>query len=52
MKRPFNFVGLFGVLNQGMAIITAVHVIIGILGYRQFGDETLANITLNLPDDE
>ncbi|XP_055307766.1 proton-coupled amino acid transporter-like protein pathetic, partial [Sitodiplosis mosellana] len=52
MKKPQNFVGIFGVLNQGMAIVTAVFVILGFFGYWCFGNASEDNIVLNLPVDE
>lgn len=52
MKTPPHFIGVFGVLSQGMTLITTVYVIIGFLGYWHFGDDTYRNITLNLPVDE
>lgn len=52
MKNPQNFVGIFGILNQGMAIVTAVFAFLGFLGYWCFGNDSEDNIVLNLPVDE
>lgn len=49
MKTPQNYVGVFGVLNQGMTFVTCAYVIIGFLGYWSFGYGTNENITINLP---
>jgi len=52
MKNPRHFLGLGGVLNQGMAGVTMVYILLGFLGYLKYGDETKGSITLNLPTDE
>lgn len=52
MEKPQRFVGLCGVLNQGMSGVTLMYVAIGFLGYLKYGDDTKANITLNLPEHE
>lgn len=52
MEKPQRFIGLCGILNQGMAGVTLSYILIGFLGYLKFGDATLANVTLNLPKDE
>ncbi|KAE8742427.1 hypothetical protein FOCC_FOCC012038 [Frankliniella occidentalis] len=52
MKTPKNFLGLGGVLNQGMAGVTLIYILLGFLGYMAFGEETKAVITLNLPESE
>lgn len=49
MKTPQNFVGIFGVLNKGMAMVTTIYILIGFLGYWCFGNGTFENITMNLP---
>lgn len=51
-QNPQNFVGTFGVLNQGMAYVTAIFVSLGFMGYWCFGDATADNVILNLPMDE
>lgn len=33
MMTPENFIGPFGVLNQGMSFVTVMYMILGILGY-------------------
>lgn len=52
MKTPQNFVGLCGVLNQGMSGVTLIYILLGFMGYVAYGDETMGAITLNLPTDE
>lgn len=51
MKTPKHFIGFFGVLSQGMTIVTILYIIFGILGYWCYGMDTDENITLNLPVD-
>lgn len=52
MKTPKNFLGLGGVLNQGMAGVTLIYILLGFLGYMAYGDGTADVITLNLPQAE
>lgn len=52
MKNPTHFLGLGGVLNQGMAGVTLVYIFLGFLGYLKYGNDTLGSITLNLPQEE
>jgi proton-coupled amino acid transporter len=52
MKTPRHFLGLGGVLNQGMAGVTLIYILLGFLGYLKYGDTTQGSITLNLPTDE
>lgn len=52
MKTPQNFIGLCGVLNQGMAGVTLVYILLGFLGYVRYGDAAQGSITLNLPVEE
>lgn len=52
MKTPQNFIGICGVLNQGMAGVTMVYILLGYLGYWKYGSEALGSITLNLPIEE
>lgn len=49
MKTPENFLGICGVLSQGMSMVTILYIIFGILGYWCYGMATDENITLNLP---
>ncbi|RZC37658.1 proton-coupled amino acid transporter 4 [Asbolus verrucosus] len=49
MSTPKNFVGLCGVLNQGMSFVTLVYIILGFFGYLKYGDATEESITYNLP---
>lgn len=52
MKTPKNFLGLFGILNVGMSCVTIIYIFLGFLGYLKYGEETQANITLNLPTED
>lgn len=49
MKTPQHFIGICGVLNQGMSGVTLVYILLGFLGYVKYGDKALGSITLNLP---
>ncbi|XP_075229259.1 solute carrier family 36 member pathetic [Lycorma delicatula] len=50
MKTPQHFIGICGVLNQGMGGVTLIYILLGFLGYLKYGDLTKDSITLNLPD--
>lgn len=52
MKTPQHFIGICGVLNQGMGGVTLVYIMLGFLGYLKYGDITKGSITLNLPTEE
>ncbi|KAL9905332.1 proton-coupled amino acid transporter-like protein pathetic isoform X1 [Glossina fuscipes] len=49
MKNPQHFLGICGVLSQGMSGVTLIYMFLGFLGYLRYGDETAESITLNLP---
>ena len=49
MKTPKSFVGICGVLSQGMSGVTMIYILLGFLGFLRFGNETADSITLNLP---
>lgn len=51
MKTPKDFVGKFGVLNQGMCTIIILYVGMGLFGYMRYGDASAGSITLNLPSE-
>ncbi|KAI5734855.1 hypothetical protein M8J77_011261 [Diaphorina citri] len=52
MQTPNHFVGLCGVLNQGMGGVTMIYILLGFLGYLKYGELTEDNITYNLPQHE
>jgi proton-coupled amino acid transporter len=52
MRTPKHFIGLCGVLNQGMSGVTLVYIFLGFVGYVKYGDAALGSITLNLPIEE
>jgi proton-coupled amino acid transporter len=52
MKTPQHFIGLCGVLNQGMSGVTLVYILLGFMGFVKYGDEAQGSITLNLPIEE
>lgn len=52
MKTPQSFVGLCGVLNQGMSGVTLVYILIGFFGYLKFGSEVQGSVTLDLTPGE
>lgn len=49
MKTPKHFIGICGVLNQGMSGVTLVYILLGFLGYVKYGEDAQGSITLNLP---
>lgn len=49
MRTPQNFIGICGVLNQGMGGVTLVYILLGFFGYVKYGTEAEGSITLNLP---
>lgn len=49
MGTPQKFVGLCGVLNQGMSGVTLVYILIGFFGYLRYGEHVEGSVTLNLP---
>lgn len=51
MKKPKHFLGCPGVLTIAMTIVVSLFCGLGLIGYVKYGDETEANITLNLPGD-
>lgn len=52
METPQSFLGICGVLNQGMSGVTLLYIFLGFLGYLKYGEETLGAITLNLEKSE
>lgn len=52
MKTPRHFLGICGVLSQGMSGVTLIYMFLGFLGYLRYGNATEESITLNLPVDE
>ncbi|XKL59593.1 hypothetical protein PGB90_000609 [Kerria lacca] len=52
MKNPNHFLGICGVLNRGMSIVSMVYILIGFIGYVRYGDKVAENITANLPSDQ
>jgi len=52
MKTPQNFIGICGVLNQGMSGVTLIYIMLGFLGFVKYGDEAQGSVTLNLPVEE
>lgn len=51
MKTPQNFIGIFGVLNKGMFVVTLIYALLGFMGYCAFIDTTKDTITLNLGEE-
>ncbi|KAL5291971.1 path family protein [Megaselia abdita] len=52
MKTPKSFLGICGVLTQGMSGVTMIYMLLGFMGFLKFGDGTAESITLNLPVEE
>ncbi|XP_063220788.1 proton-coupled amino acid transporter-like protein CG1139 [Bacillus rossius redtenbacheri] len=51
MKRPQDYGGLFGVLNQGLVFIVLMYLVMGLMGYVAYGSGVKGSITLNLPNE-
>ena len=49
MKNPQQFGKSAGVLNVGMVLVTICYLVIGEIGYWQYGEETEGSLTVNLP---
>ncbi|XP_017491141.1 PREDICTED: vacuolar amino acid transporter 4-like, partial [Rhagoletis zephyria] len=49
MEKPRHFLGICGVLSQGMSGVTLIYMALGFLGYLRYGTSTEESITLNLP---
>ncbi|KAI6174660.1 Aa-trans domain-containing protein [Aphelenchoides bicaudatus] len=49
LKHPKKMVGPFGVLSQGMSLVTVVYAACGFFGYITYGNKVQGSITLNLP---
>ena len=49
MENPRHFLGICGVLSQGMSGVTLIYMFLGFLGYLRYGNDTAESITLNLP---
>lgn len=52
MKTPQSFLGICGVLSQGMSGVTLIYMLLGFLGYLHYGEGTQESIALNLPIEE
>lgn len=50
IKNPKQMLGPFGVLSQGMFIVTIVYASCGFFGYITYGSKVEGSITLNLPN--
>lgn len=51
MKHPKHFLRPFGVMQSAFGCLTILYAITGFFGYAQYGSDTKASITLNLPSD-
>nr|XP_029724243.1 proton-coupled amino acid transporter-like protein CG1139 [Aedes albopictus] len=51
MKHPKYFLRPFGVMQSAFGCLTVLYAITGFFGYAQYGEDTKASITLNLPSD-
>lgn len=49
MEDPKDFSKPLGVLNVGMCVVSSIYIVVGTIGYWQYGEETEASLTLNLP---
>jgi proton-coupled amino acid transporter len=52
MKDPRNFSRPLGVLNVGMVFVSSIYIIVGLIGYWKYGEETQGSLTLNLPTED
>lgn len=52
MKDPESFSRPLGVLNVGMVLVSSIYILVGLIGFWQYGEETEASLTLNLPVNE
>ncbi|XP_014243772.1 proton-coupled amino acid transporter-like protein CG1139 [Cimex lectularius] len=52
MKNPKAFGGYFGVLNQGMGLVTFMYMFVGFVGYVKYGDKARGSVSLNIPNNE
>lgn len=52
MRDPRKMGGWTGLMTLAMSCIVFLFACMGFLGYLRFGDETAANIALNLPTEE
>lgn len=52
MKNPTHFLGLCGVLNRGMSVVSMVYILVGFIGFLKYGDNVADNITASLPPHE
>lgn len=47
MATPNEFLGVNGVLNTGMVLMTCAYISSGFFGFLKYGEETAATILLN-----
>lgn len=52
MEDPKDFARPLGVLNVGMCLVSSIYVLVGTIGYWQYGEITEASLTLNLPTEQ
>ncbi len=49
MEHPRHFLGVCGVLNKGMSVVSMVYILVGFIGYLTYGDSVKDNIVASLP---
>ncbi|XP_039957573.1 proton-coupled amino acid transporter-like protein CG1139 [Bactrocera tryoni] len=52
MKKPQSYVGIGGVLSQGIYFVILLQLVFGLLGYWRYGDDIKSAILQSLPHDE
>ncbi|CAH1389589.1 unnamed protein product [Nezara viridula] len=52
MVTPKHLVGICGILDMAMIVVTIIYILLGFMGYLKYGDEVLGSITLNLPTED
>lgn len=52
MKRPQSYVGISGVLSQGIYFVILLQLVFGLFGYWRYGYNIKSAILQSLPYDE
>ncbi|XP_066907416.1 proton-coupled amino acid transporter-like protein pathetic isoform X2 [Halyomorpha halys] len=52
MMTPKHLLGICGILDRSMTVVTIIYATLGFMGYLKYGDDVLGSITLNLPTED